>query len=624
LTDGYVHSVKALLRFALAASLLCTAGAARADGVRALGKLEQESVDDVLAAQGLAVDPHPEGKIIGSITVVNQEVFSRRDWWFQWFNRFHWTTRPYILERELLMKPGQPYDEELVQESLRNLQSPQVMIVAGKKYPQEELSSVIAIVAIRDPRPGVVDLLMVTRDTWSLRFNTNFEFQQNTLSQLETSLSENNFLGRRKFLSMGFDMDLGRFTLLPAYKDPNIMGTRLQLVTAVALYYTRGTFDYEGNSEVVGLHYPLYSLASRWGWGLDVVHSDAVVRAFQGTGLLPVNVLVPPPARFGPAGQAFPPANIFAIEPVPYIYRRKIATVDASVVRQQGISIIQQLTGGYLVDVRSSETVPLASPPSPGYAVNPEASQAFLQQRAPISETRSEPYIQYGMFTPRYTVFRDLDTFDLRENRQLGPSAGLRLSYGVPALGADFAGPGFSAAAGWAVAPHGGFASVSLTAMTRLRDGVFIDRRLTATAFAASPIFRNVARVIVEAETSAARNDTARTLYIVGGDTGLRGYAIGAFSGPTAFVGHVEVRSAPVGIIFSQRVGGLLFYDVGDAAPTYASLIAYHDFGVGLRWLSPQFNSSVIRLDWAIATQDAPLTRAGLPGRVTAGFMQVF
>jgi hypothetical protein len=251
-------------------------------------------------------------------------------------------------------------------------------------------------------------------------------------------------------------------------------------------------------------------------------------------------------------------------------------------------------------------------------------AQLFLQQRAPITETRSGPYIRYSMFTPRYAVLRDLNTFDLRENRQLGPAASLLLSYGVTALGADFGGPGMSASAGWAVAPHGGYGSISLAAQTRLRDGVFVDRRVSADVFAASPVVRNAVRVIVEATTSAARDDTARTLYIVGGDTGLRGYAIGAFSGPTQFVGHVEVRSMPVSIIFSQRVGALAFYDVGDAAPTYATLLPYHDFGIGLRWLSPQFNSSVIRVDWAIATQDAPLTRAGLPGRVTAGFMQVF
>lgn len=609
------------LRFVVAlASLTAWASAvpARAEGVRELGKLEQESVQDALAELGLTVEPHPEGKIIGRVTVVNQEVFSRRDWWFQLLNRFHWTTRPKVLERELLLKPGQLYDEDLVEESVRNLQNPLTITVSGRSYPQQELSSVVAIVAVKDPRPGMVDLLLVTRDIWSLRFNTNFEFQQNTLSLLQTSLSENNFLGRRKFVSMGFDMDLGKFTVLPTYRDPNVMGTRMMLLASTSLYYTRGSGDYEGNSETFAIRYPLYSLASRWGAGLDVVHQNAVVRAFRGTALAPANVVIPVPGTLAPpaAGPFLPPAQLFAVQPVPYIYRRKIVTVDANVVRQQGVGVIQRLTGGYLVDVRSSETVP-------GYAPDPLAAQLFLRQYAPISETRSEPYVQYNVFTARYAVYRNLDTFDLRENRQLGPTVTLRVAYGVPALGADFAGPALSGSAGWAVGPKGGYGSVALGASARLREGVFIDRRLTASVFAATPVVRRVARLVIEANASTARNDTARTLYFIGGDTGLRGYAIGAFSGPSAFVGHVEVRTAPVALL-SQRFGAVAFYDVGDAAPTFSSMVAYHDFGVGLRWLIPQLNSSVIRVDWAIATQDAPLTNAGLPGRVTAGFMQIF
>src|SRR5713101_4085876 len=97
---------------------LVLAGAARpahAEAPRALGRLEQESVDEALAAQGLRIEAHPEGKIVGAIAVVNQEVFSHRDWKFQLLNFFHRTTRPYILARELLVKPGLPYDEALVE-----------------------------------------------------------------------------------------------------------------------------------------------------------------------------------------------------------------------------------------------------------------------------------------------------------------------------------------------------------------------------------------------------------------------------------------------------------------------------------------------------------------------------
>jgi hypothetical protein len=86
---------------------------------------------------------------------------------------------------------------------------------------------------------------------------------------------------------------------------------------------------------------------------------------------------------------------------------------------------------------------------------------------------------------------------------------------------------------------------------------------------------------------------------------------------------HVELRSMPLAV-YSQRFGLVLFYDVGHAADSYAALVPHHDVGLGLRWLIPQLNSSVFRLDWAIPTQDGPYTEAGFPGRIVAGFMQSF
>ena len=88
------------------------------------GGIEQESVDDAMKTLGRLIDPAPQGKTIGKVFVVNEDVFSQRDWYFQLFNIFHRTTRSYILERELLVKPGDAYDQALVEESMRNLQSP--------------------------------------------------------------------------------------------------------------------------------------------------------------------------------------------------------------------------------------------------------------------------------------------------------------------------------------------------------------------------------------------------------------------------------------------------------------------------------------------------------------------
>src|SRR5256885_8824198 len=149
--------MRALGPLALLVCSVLAAGTARARvTLDELGALEREVVSDALAARRLTVDPAPDGKVIGRVEAVTAEVFSRHDWLFQRFNVFHRTTRERSLLREALFHPGDRYNEAIVEETARNLNDP-------------NYSSVVVIVPIASPRPGVVDLLIVTRDVCSLR-----------------------------------------------------------------------------------------------------------------------------------------------------------------------------------------------------------------------------------------------------------------------------------------------------------------------------------------------------------------------------------------------------------------------------------------------------------------------
>ena len=592
--DRRAAAIAALLAVAAAA------GGARAEPAQALGRLERESVDEALARLGRAVDPSPEGKVIGRVHVVNHDVFSHQDWYFHLLNALHRTTRPEILARELLVSSGQLWDEALADESVRNLQStPPIFFANGERFGAPQVSSVITLVPVASPVPGIVDVLVVTRDVWSLRFNTEFEFQRDTLSLLVTSLSENNLLGWRKQLAARFQLDQGRYGVGPTYFDPNVAGTRLALLAAGTAWYARGGDRYEGDNELFSLRYPLYALARRWGAGVDVSHRNEVVRRFCDDQLCPADV----------AGTS-----------VPLVYRRRELTVDAGAVRSFGQRVVQRVTLGYRFDRRRS----LVPPEFPVDPANPTLAEDFLATWAPLPETRSEPYLRYQLFTARYGVFRDLDTFDLRENRRLGPLLAVEVAAGLPALGADFTAYPIGATAGWSVAPGGAsFGLAQVQASARARSGELIDQRLAAVLYFASPPIARVARVVAAASTDAVRADTYRTRFFLGGDTGLRGYQIGEFQGTVAAAAHAEIRSAPLAV-YSQRFGAVLFYDVGHAAGSYDALVPHHDFGVGFRWLIPQLGASVLRIDWAIATDFGPYTRPGLPGRISAGFAQSF
>src|SRR5688500_4211788 len=107
---------------ALALALLITvAGRVRAAVYEELGTLERETVDAVLAERGLRVDAAPAGKRVGQVIVANRDVFAQNEGPLRWFNVFHFATRGYIIEREVLVQPGQTWDQELVDETRRRL-----------------------------------------------------------------------------------------------------------------------------------------------------------------------------------------------------------------------------------------------------------------------------------------------------------------------------------------------------------------------------------------------------------------------------------------------------------------------------------------------------------------------
>ncbi len=582
---------------------------------RVLGPLEQESVNDALSSLGVSIDPAPQGKPVGRIQVVSQSVFSRRDGPFQWLNLFHRTTRAVVLERELLLGPGDPYDEALIAESTRRIQSPPPFTIAGQQLFQPDLTSVVAILPVVSPSPDRVDLLLVTRDLWSLRSNAEFEFQQNALTLFQLSLSENNLFGWRKSASARFGFDQGAYKYGPSYVDPNIRGTRLTLWASATLHASRETGRYEGDDEMVSLHRPLYALSSRWGAGVDVIHQNVVPRVFQGNGLRLVDLAATPDP-----------------ERIPYAYRRRSVTVDASVVRSFGKTVVHRATLGYLLDQRRSEVLS----DFPGDAA---VARLFLDEWAPNTERRSGPYVGYEAFTPRYAVLRDLGTFDLREHRQVGFLLRLRLSDSLPALGADFRASSVGATAGFAHAPGGGYVSGTAGASARLRhgDGRFIDQTAGLAVYAATPLVGGLIRIVAAVEVDGKRADTSHTPFVLGGASAprgyqigelngagaLRGYQVGEFIGTIAFAGHIEVRTA-ARAVGSQRIGALAFYDIGHAARTLSELAPRHDVGVGFRWLIPQVNTSIVRIDWAVPLQDGVVTRMGMPGRFSAGFQQVF
>jgi hypothetical protein len=554
-----------------------------------LGGLERQAVDEALSERGLTIDPAPEGKLVGTIHVFNHEVFSKHDSFLQFLNHFHRTTREYSIRREVLLQPGDVYNEDRLEESTRNMRD-------------EDLSSLMVILPVKSADPAKVDLLVVTRDVWSLRFNTDFRYEDKTLVLLTTSLSENNVLGLRKKAALAFNMDQGAYSVGPSYVDPNIAGTRLTFGVSLRAYFGRESRTHEGWSAGGNLDYPLWSLARKWGAGVAVAASNYVAREFTRDMVRTVDLATLPdePEAKG----------------LPVRYRARSASLSSYVRRSFGQRVIQRLMFSHVLstsELSFTDDFPTA---------NPVVRQEYARLLFPPSKRLSAVSLAYSVFTPRYRVYRDFDTFDLREDSRLGPSASASVTRTLGFLGSQWDYVGVGASAGYVHDLADGVQSVSLSWDAFIQDGHLTDKATAVSAKLASPVLFGAVRVVTSGALSVLVDDTFKRRYFMGGG-GLRGYAIGEFEGDARFLTHAEVRTRPFPVA-ALRLGGLLFYDGGDAAPTVGALRFHNDVGFGLRLLIPQLNYYVLRVDWAFALNRGPLTKPGWPGRISAGFRQVF
>ena len=527
-----------------------------------LGAFERRDVDRVLKQLKLQV-VDPKLKRIAVIHIVNLEVFSEDDGFLEWFNLFHRTTRDDIIRRELLIAPGQTWDQELVDETLRKIRNP-------------FLSNVVVILPVASSLADRVDVLVVTRDVWSLRFNTNFQVHDGVLRLLNTSISENNLMGWRKTASIQFNMDQSIYWAGPFYSDPNVLGSRLKLQTQVSTIHNRHTNAFEGTSSNVSLSKPLWSLSSIWAGSVQFNHIDYIARRFVG--------------------------NTAVLE---YDYQYYGGQVGGSATLGKGVK--HQISTSYRfsdkeTQLRSAANANVGLPPP--------------------SKRDSSVVLGYSVYTPKYVEVRDVDSFDFREDHRVGPTASVSVSQGIPALGSDERYNGISLSASWLFAlPKESIIRVSSSWYGRFLKTEFVDHSAAAGFYAVTPRLGRFARFVGRASVQRRfRNGSLSLPYQLGAENGMRGYAIGQFQGETVLLTQLEMRTMPLHLGF-VRLGSVLFWDMGHASDDWRGLTPHHDVGVGLRMLIPQANPYVLRADWAFATQGrAP----GWPGRFSFGFQQVF
>lgn len=596
----------------------CAARRADCDWVGTFSSLERESILRVLAAKHFEPEPQPWDKVIDRVTIVNEEVFAEPNW-LQFFNHFHVTTRDWRIRNELTIGVGEVWDQERIEESARRLQDPLY-------------TSVVALLPVRSNQDGHVGLVVITRDVWSIRLNTQYTFQQGALTNLTFSLSENNFLGVRDVLSFVVAMDPGSIAIGPLFIDKDFLGQHLDLRVRGSHIVTRkvgkqfdptaqmlfpipgdphglqdgGTLHSEGADASISLERPLWSLASKLGGAAAFAWKDSIVRSYTGSHGDPYELFTDPGSG------------------LPYEFRRRTWSLTASMTRQWGAALKHRLSAGYSLSSSQSSLLP-------SFAMfDRQATAVFAADVFPVSELISQPYVEYSLFEPRFRTLRNVATFDLAEDVQLGFSGTVKLGEGLRWLGGDrnFTRP--SVLLGYVVPwSRDGFVSTSASATMRLQSGAAwksIDNSAIAQIRAVTPSSRWL-RVLGQVGVETRWHDTQNQFFALGSDTGLRGYNVNQFRTPRApssrrVSGLFELRSTPVPW-WLLRVGAVAFYEVGGVGDSLRDIHLFNDVGIGLRALVPQTSRELFRFDLAFPLQSTP-NNSALSPHFLAGFSSYF
>ena len=599
--SGLIRLVAALLAIGLVTGLHKPV---QADKPNLRGQYEEKLIQDALDRLKLSqtdLDPQPDGKIIEEILIDASKVILPGDFplskyipW-TWLNAVHVRTRHEVISRELLFHVGEPFRRDLFEESGRNLRTLFILSVAR-------------LVAVRGSSPDKVRVLVVTKDQWSLRLNTEFRFDQARLDVLSFQFAEHNLAGRNKRLSVDFGFDPGRYALGMSYTDYRIWGSRHQFKLIGGLYLNRQTSQVEGGQLYVQVGRPLFSLRTRFGWEAKLQVVKDIARYFSGGTIYLRNVQG---------------------EEVPDVFHREQIAGQIQVQYSAGIIHKLNLALGFRVQ-HQKYGLPDDFPDTISDSV-----RTAYRQLLPRSESASGPFVGLNLYTARYIRLKDIQTLALTEDLRLGPELNLELRYAWHGFGFS---SDYLEASGSLASQHylsGNLFSYEVKGGVRLQYGIdprgsLLNQYLTAQVREITPAVGPF-RLHLSAKLQLRGRDLEQQRMTLGSDSGLRGYAPRALQGGSLYRVNAEIRTKGINL-WTIHVGAVVFYDGGDAPPvlngylrdgTYSGSSYHQDVGFGLRLGLPQFNREVIRLDLGFPLE-SPSAGSIYAPRFSAEFGQAF
>ncbi|HEU4533325.1 MAG TPA: hypothetical protein VFS00_04375, partial [Polyangiaceae bacterium] len=526
----------------------------------AYSRYERSTIDRVLGRRGGTLEPAPEGQELEAIDVEVLEVIEDRDPAPGFLNALHRRSRDHVIRREVLLRPGEPYQKVVVDETARNL----------RRLPA---LSLVVCVPTRGSAPGKVRLLVIVKDIWSLRLGANVSYTAGGLEALTLAPAEINLLGTQQTLGGAFAYYPDSTTYGLQYAAPRLFGSRVGLAANANVVHGRERGGIEGSSGAFEVGLPLYSTRTPWAWSVDGSWAHLVTRRYVNASLATYDAEATP-----------------GDDRIPFQYRERRGLGRALVTRSFGWSTKVDLSVGARATSFTFETSELG-------AYDPAAVDEFRRRNVPVGDTRVGPIFRLRSYRTDHLRVFDAETLGLQEDYRLGHDLYLQFYPVARALGSSRDFLGVYAAALYTVALGDGYARAAIESTTESKADQLSDGLLELGARVVSPRLP-FGRLVFDAHAvSRYRNFLNRYSYF-GGDTRLRGYPSSFFVGKDYVVGNLELRSRPLEL-FSTLVGAAAFYDTGGAFDGFERMRLHPSAGVGLRVLFPQVNRVVLRGDLA-------------------------
>ena len=526
----------------------------------AVSAVSAGSTPPALAAAGSAPGPaaslptlaelEAAGATFGNIRIVNREIFDatdpREDYrLFRWANALHIRTRPEAIKRTLLFKSGERVSTRLIEETERLLLSNRYLYDVDFKP-----------TAYRD---GVVDLDVVTRDTWSLDLGIKASRSGGENSS-GLQIREYNLLGTGMSMSVGRSNGVDRSSNEFQFANERMFGS------LVSISYSHST-NSDGRSDAASIVRPFYALDARWAAGVSVAQYDRIDALYN-------------------AGEVVSQ----------YRHRQDLAEVFGG----WSPGRIGGWVHRYSLGLRSEDD---------GYTPEPGL---VAPARLPTNEQRVGPFVRYELIEDHFQKEVNRNLIGRPEFFALGLTSTVQLGLASTALGSSLNALLYSASISRGFVPADGQTLITSGRLAgQIANGQVRRQQLGGQAHYYRP---QSPRWLLYAAASAdvlTHPDINHDL-LLGGDNGLRGYPLRYQSGTRRALFTVEERYYTDWYLWRLfRFGGAAFADLGrawggdnvnKAQPGWLA-----DVGFGLRIISSRSAfGSVLHLDLAFPLNSTP------------------